>query len=359
MKQRLYLASAGAAAVVLAVSGSAFAYAETAVQTETVQTESAEASVQTEAVKAESAANVVQTEAETGSSAEYTDDLDRSVQVPEDPKRVAALIGSFADIWILAGGEESLAATAHDAWTSFDMNLDDEVEDLGSAKDVSLEKLLASDPDLVIGSVSTGCDMELLPVLEEAGIPALYFDVDDFEDYLRMLKTCTEITGEAENYQTYGEGIRQQVEDAIAMQDGSGPTVLYIRASGSDCKSKGSEGNVLGEMLADLGCVNIADSEESLLENLSMEAILAADPDHIFIVYQASDQAEAEESLEKMLLSDPAWETLTAVKEGRVHVMSNRLFNLKPNARWGEAYQQAADILYGDEAKMQGETRQE
>ncbi len=297
------------------------------------------------------AADAVETESQGAGFQEFTDDLERSVEVPEDPQRVAALIGSFADMWILAGGEESLAATAHDAWTSFDMNLDEGVEDLGSAKDISLEKLLACEPDLVIGSAGTGCDMEILPVLEEAGIPSLYFDVDDFEDYLRMLKTCTEITGQAENYQTYGEGIRQQVEDSIDQQDGSNPTVLYIRASGSDCKSKGSEGNVLGEMLSDLGCVNIADSEESLLENLSMEAILAADPDHIFIVYQAADPTEAEENLDKTLLSDPAWETLTAVKEGRVHIMENRLFNLKPNAGWGEAYEQLAEILYEDETE--------
>jgi len=27
-------------------------------------------------------------------------------------------------------------------------------------------------------------------------------------------------------------------------------------------------------------------------------------------------------------------------------VMDNQLFNLKPNARWGEAYETLADILY-------------
>ena len=44
--------------------------------------------------------------------------------------------------------------------------------------------------------------------------------------------------------------------------------MLYLRASGSSCKVKNSENSVLGEMLADLGCTNIADSDESLLENL-------------------------------------------------------------------------------------------
>ena len=50
-------------------------------------------------------------------------------------------------------------------------------------------------------------------------------------------------------------------------------------AAGCSCKVKNSENSVLGEMLAALGCVNIADSDASLLEELSMEAILAADPE--------------------------------------------------------------------------------
>ena len=42
-------------------------------------------------------------------------------------------------------------------------------------------------------------------------------------------------------------------------------------------------------MLADLGCVNIADSDESLLDDLSMEAIIAADPQYIFVTIQGND----------------------------------------------------------------------
>ena len=103
---------------------------------------------------------------------------------------------------------------------------------------------------------------------------------------------------------------------------------------------------MLGEMLSELGCVNIADRDGSLLEQLSMEAILQADPDHIFVVLQSADPADAEAVLQTTLLDDPAWASLTAVREGRYHVMDPNLYNLKPNARWGEAYEQLADVLY-------------
>ena len=286
--------------------------------------------------------------AQTGGEAvvTFTDDLDREVTVKGTPQRAAALIGSFADVWCLAGGQETLVAAAEDSWTQFELELDQEtVVNLGAVKTPNVEALLAAEPDFVLGSARTAADVELMEMLEEMGIPVAYFDVSTFEDYLRMLEICTQLTGCPENYQQYGVQVAQQVEDARSLAQDPGPRVLYIRATGSSCKVKNSEGTVLGEMLADLGCVNIADSETSLLENLSLETIVAEDPDWIFVVVQGSDPTDAEALLDATLLSNPAWSGLTAVREGRYYVLDQRLYNVKPNARWGEAYENLADIL--------------
>ena len=123
-------------------------------------------------------------------------------------------------------------------------------------------------------------------------------------------------------------------------REGREPTV------GELAQAVGVEPGLLGEMLAALGCENIADREGSLLENLSMEIILAEDPDFIFLVYQSADPSVAEAVADEMLRADPAWASLRAVQEGRCYVMDQQLYNLKPNARWGEAYENLADILY-------------
>ena len=274
----------------------------------------------------------------------FTDDLGRELAV-EPPRRVAALIGSFADVWILSGGRETLAAAANDAWTSFDLELEG-VENLGLTTAPNLEVLLAVQPDLILASCNTAADLELRETFEEAGLTAAYFDVETIGDYLRMLEICAALTGCPERCETYGAPVLAQAEAAMARQDGSAPKVLYVRASGSSCKVKNSQGSVLGEMLADLGCVNVADREGVLLEDLSLEAVLAADPDYIFAVLQGADAAKAQGVLDDALLSHPAWGNLRAVREGRFYTLDSRLYNLKPNARWGEAYEQLADILY-------------
>lgn len=289
--------------------------------------------------------DTVQTTAASETEVRFTDDLGREVTV-DNPQRVICLTASYADVWCLAGGADSIVATTNATWTYFDLPLKEDVVNLGSSSELNLEQLIACEPDLILASCGTDRNMELESAFEEMGMNVAYFSVNSVDDYLRMLKVCTQITGCEENYETYGVQVKEQVDQALTRPDGSKPSVLYIRATGSSCKVKNSEGNVLGEMLAALDCDNIADREESLLEQLSMEAILEADPEYIFVVLQGADPANAQEILETTLLSNPAWNTLTAVKEGRYYVMDQVLYNLKPNGRWGEAYEQLADILY-------------
>ncbi|MFT4107476.1 MAG: ABC transporter substrate-binding protein [Lacrimispora sp.] len=276
----------------------------------------------------------------------FQDDLGRTVTV-KGHERVATLMGSFADIWLLAGG--NIAASSRDTWTSFDLNLPEGTVNIGNLMGPDMEQLIAVQPDFVIASANLDAQIELEETLTQAGITVAYFDVNNFDDYLHMLDICTQITGETKRYDTYGTAVQKQVDAAIARADGSAPTVLYLRASSDNVKAKGSVGNVGSEILRELGCVNIADSDESRLEDINMEVIVAEDPDYIFVTTQGENTEQAIKVVEDLLLTDPAWNSLTAVKNGKYHVLDKRLYNSKPNAKWGEAYEQLADILYGEE----------
>ena len=280
-------------------------------------------------------------------SVTFTDDLGRTVTV-DSPKRVAAFLGSFAEIWYLAGGE--IIAAPDDAWEDFDLPLSDETVNLGKINDLSLEMLFSAAPDFVIASSNIRVDLEWLDTLEDTEITVAYFDVSDFEDYLRMLKICTDITGRDDLYQKNGADIQNRIDGVIEqsrlrVEERGAPSVLSLRASSSSVRAKSSEGNVLGEMLASLGCVNIADSEGSLLENLSIEYIIKCDPDYIFFVQIGDDAEKSKEKIEAFIAENPAWNGLTAVQEGRVFYMDKRLYNNKPNSRWGEAYEGLEKIL--------------
>ena len=274
----------------------------------------------------------------------FTDDLGRTVTV-DSPQRVACLLGSFADIWTLAGGE--VIAAPDDAWVDYELPMAADAVDLGSTKELSLESLFAADPDLVLASVNTEQNLAWREILEGAQIPVAYFEVSDFDGYLRLLKTCTDLTGRPDRYEEYGLSAQKQIQEAVekAENRGTKPKVLYLRISSSAVRAKNSKGTVLGQMLQALGCENLADADGSLLEQISMEHILLEDPDFIFFVQQGDDTAAAEARLAQFLADNPAWGSLTAVQEGRVFHLDKALYNLKPNARWGEAYLELEAIL--------------
>ena len=277
----------------------------------------------------------------------FTDALGREVMVSKEPQQVATLIGSFADVWMLAGG--SVCATAEDAWEDFGLELPNAVN-IGGAHSPNLELIFSANPDFVIASASTSSNVEMLETLETAGITVAYFDVDSFEDYLAMLNICTDITGRKDLYDRNGMKLQFQIE-VIKQEMSEQPlteeqkTVLLLRAHSGSVKAKGSEGTILGEMLADLGCINIADSDTSLLEALSVESIIRQEPYRIFVVTMGNDTKKAMDNFYQMMEENPAWGTLVAVTEGRVHIMDRKLFNIKPNADWAESYEKLSEIL--------------
>ena len=283
----------------------------------------------------------------TENSITFTDALDRSVTLEQEPERVVTLIGSFADVWLLSGG--SVCAAPDDAWDDFDLDLPDAIR-IGGAHSPNLELVLSADPDFVIASASTSSNVEMLEVLENAGITVAYFDVDNFQDYLAMLDICTDITDRKDLYETNGLALQRQIETiknefTSHSLTAAERTILLLRAHSGSVKAKGSEGTILGEILADLGCINIADSDTLLLENLSVESILRQEPYHIFVVTMGDDTEKALDNLNQMMAENPAWSSLEAVSEGRLHVMDRKLFNIKPNAKWAESYETLSQIF--------------
>ena len=288
--------------------------------------------------------------AEDSIAIEYTDALDREITL-KTPKRVAILVGSFADVWSLAGGMDQIVATADETANQFNLDLDESVINIGTSKKPNIEWILSSKPDLVIAGATTASNVELLPVFEAADIPVVYFEVNTFEEYLDMLEVCTTLTGREDLYIKNGLEVQEELEvirEAVTYEAQDPQDILYLRASPGKVTVKNSSRSILGEMLQDLGTNNIADHDNSLLENLSLERILEADPDKIFIVLQGHDTAKIEAFLQESILNTPIWQNLKAVQDGEVYFMDQRLYNYKPNALWGEAYRGLFEILYAD-----------
>ena len=257
--------------------------------------------------------------------------------------RVAFGYTSFAQCWQLAGGEP-LGVTL-DAVEDRGMDLPEEVEIIGTVKSVDLEKLIALSPDYVVLSADLTAHTELKDSLREMGIPCGYFRVDTFDDYKSLMVQFCAVTGRDDLFEQNVTRVEENISSIrVSIPEGNGESVLLLRAYSTGVRAK-TDDNLAGQILREFHMENIADKSPSLLEELSMEQIILEDPRYIFVTTMGDEQA-AEEYMRLNMESDPAWSSLTAVKEGRYIFLPQDLFHYKPNERWDESYEYLAKIIY-------------
>ncbi len=278
----------------------------------------------------------------------FTDAFGQQITV-QNPQRVVALMGSFAEIWCLAGGADTLVGVTSDAFDGRDLGLSDEIAVVGTFQNPNIEEILALEPDLVLLSAETkGTDshVALKDAFTSAGITAAYFSVTHFDDYLAMLKTCTEITGDKAAYQTNGQAVQEKIAQVIADNKlDTQPSVLLMITYSGGIRPQSSD-SMTGKMLADLGCHNIVDDNPSLLKDFSVENIIETDPDYIFVIPMGNDDDAAVKNLQESVESNPAWSSLTAVQSHRYILLPKEKFLYKPNARWADSYSYLAELLH-------------
>lgn len=279
----------------------------------------------------------------------FTDDLKNEVKINGIPKKVVSLSGSFTEVWNLSGG--SVIGVTSDVKEYRSINVPSDATIVGTIKQPNIEKILSLKPDFVILSADIPSHLEAAKILKKSNINVAFFKVEFFEDYLRMLKTCTSITKREDLYKQNGLDVQKRIEAIISKIDTKKtPSALLIRAYSSGAKAKDDD-NMTGAMLHVLGVQNIASKHKSLLEDLSIEKIIEENPDYIFVTTMGNDTEKALNALKKGIEANPAWSNLSAVKNNRYIVLPKDLFHYKPNNRWDEAYEYLAKILYPETFK--------
>lgn len=292
----------------------------------------------------ESAPESASSQLESAGEVSITDSNGSQITLDTSAPRVVAAYGSFAEAWLLAGGE--LCGVTQDALEQRDLGLPEDIAVVGTVKEPNAEEIIALEPDLVLLASDITAQADIRDVLENAGLACAFFQVDTFADYAFMMEQLCAITGREDLYEENVTQVGQQIEEAQANAalSSTRPNVLLIRAFSTGIKAK-TDDELAGAILKDLGAHNIADDHPSMLEDLSLEEVIAADPDYIFVTTMGDEQ-KALDYLNGLIQQNPAWSELSAVKEDRYIVLPKDLFHYKPNNRWGESYQYLGEILY-------------
>ncbi len=275
--------------------------------------------------------------------ASLTDAFGSVTLLPSGP-RVVSCYASFAECWLLSGGE--LAGVTRDAVEERGLSVG-EAKTVGTVKHIQLEELAALSPDYVILSGDLSAHLALRDSLEAMGIPHGYFRVDDFADYKALMEQFCAINGGDELFRTHVLDVEEEIEAVKDRVGNCSGTYLLLRVYSTGMKAKGDD-NLAGQILDEFGLRNIARGTPALTDGmsqeLSLEYIVESDPDYIFALSMGSEEG-GRQYLAGLAAENPVWESLTAVREGRFHMLPKELFHYKPNHRWGESYGYLAELI--------------
>ncbi|GAA0208505.1 ABC transporter substrate-binding protein [Selenomonas dianae] len=280
---------------------------------------------------------------ERGSYASITDDNGRTVLFDKKPERIVVTSASFLEPLYAVGGSvvgrpESKTKVPPEA---------KDVPRIGRVYQIDAEKIIALKPDLVI--LNKGMNEKLVDTLNANYVKTLVLDMKSYEDVKREIGIFAALTGEKEK----GEALVQKMDADIDAVRTSIPQekkrVAIIHSTGQGLSVQ-LDGSIAGSIAVMLGWENTAAGMPALDKNpdaapYSMETLVAQNPDIIFVT-SMGEEAEIRASMEAMFAESPAWQSVGAIRDGRVYYLPQEMFLFSPGIEYPAAVKYMARLVY-------------
>ena len=276
-----------------------------------------------------------------------TDSTGRTVTLPSHPERVVILNPSNLDLYVAAGGAENIVGKPTSQTLSETVKEKTAAaEEVGIIHQPDIEKILALQPDLVIGT-NVPFHTGLEETLSNAGIPLYIQALDDVPALLGTLEFYGRLTGNEETARAQIAAIRQKLDAVKKKADGRTPPKNLLVFGAPDSFNMGTSKCFTGGLIEMLGGGNIADRAEGdgAYLPISMEFVARENPAVIFVIVHGPAET-LEPKMRRDLQENEAWAGVDAVKNGRVYVLPYDLFAVNPGVRAADALQALADIMY-------------
>lgn len=204
------------------------------------------------------------------------DDTDREVCLAAPAERIAALSPGATELLFAAGaGERVVAVVDHSDYPPEAS----ELPSVGSHERLDLERLVALQPDLVIGWV-TGNPVEQVERLERLGVPVFRIEPRSFEGIATALERLARLAGNEAQGRLAAQRFRQGLAELAARHAGASPVTVFYQVWDSPLMTVNDE-HLIGKVVRLCGGVNVFGGLSRLVPRIDEEALLAADPEVI------------------------------------------------------------------------------
>lgn len=254
-----------------------------------------------------------------------TDDAGREVTLPADPQRIVSLAPSNTEIACAVGACDELVGV-----TDFDDYPAEvaEVEDVVIAAQVDVEKVVAAEPGLVLAAGNGITPDDVIAQLDELGLTVLVL----YPETLDEIYADIELVGEAlDEQQAAADEVARMEEEVAAVTEAvagaEAPRVFYETGLFEGQIYTAGESSFLASMIELAGGEPI--TGDAVTTSIGQEELVAADPEVILLGDAAYDPSITPQSV----AARPGWAEMTAVREGRIVVMTDDLVITRPGPR--------------------------
>lgn len=246
----------------------------------------------------------------------YTDDYNRTVKVPNNPKRIVSISPAITEVIYALGADDKLVGRTD--FCNYPPQVDS-VESIGGISNFSIEKLLALKPDLVL--IGSMVNENTVNLITNTGITLVTVrEKNHFEALFDNIEKIGLLCGHHDEAINLNDSLRKKVELVTSQIDTSAsnkPTVYYVVGYGKGGNFTAGGNTFINDIFEICGLSNIA--KDIIGWNYSVEALLEADPDYIII---------RKEDLANFINTKP-YTYLSAVKQGRVVPIESAYIDLQ------------------------------
>ena len=246
------------------------------------------------------------------------------------PERIVSLNPTTTEILFTIGAGQRVIGRSR--WDLYPPEVV-RVPELGDALRPSVETILAARPDLVVLYASAD-NRPAAERLRAAGIATVGLKIDRIEEFVAATRLLGGLTGDTATARTVADTVVATLDSIRARTAALDRPTVFWHIWDAPLITIGS-GSFLHELVQIAGGENVYGFAEDISPAVSLEDVARRDPR---FVLAGPDNAEN-------LRRSPGWQSVAAVREGRILVVDTTLV-ARPSVKLGEAAASLARLLH-------------
>lgn len=239
--------------------------------------------------------------------------------VENKPERIVSLSPTATEMLFAIGAGDQVVAA--DEYSNYPEDVP-RVEGL-SGYTPNVEAILDYDPDVV---VMTDNGESIAGGLNAAGVAVAIIDsASDLSDTYRQIDQLATMSGHSQQSAEVIDGMKTDIQAAVdsVPESVKSAGLTYYYELTSDYYTT-TDDTFIGQIFSELGLTSIA-SGDTAYPQLTSEAVVAADPDFVFLA-----NTDSEGMTPELVAQRPGWNTITAVRDDQVIALNDDIAS-----RWG------------------------